>query len=83
VRLPAFDGRGHPTHVRGVTSVPGLSVLGLPWLHTWGSGRFSGVARDAGYLAEHVAARLAGSHDAPGPTPGPALAAAGAAPPVG
>jgi putative flavoprotein involved in K+ transport len=31
--------------------------LGLPWLYTWGSGRFSGVARDAAYLAEHIEAR--------------------------
>ncbi|WP_341891464.1 MSMEG_0569 family flavin-dependent oxidoreductase [Variovorax sp. YR752] len=49
-----FDGRGHPQHRRGVSSVPGLYFLGLPWLHTWGSGRFSGVARDAQYLAEQI-----------------------------
>ncbi|WP_336030712.1 MSMEG_0569 family flavin-dependent oxidoreductase [Geodermatophilus sp. FMUSA9-8] len=82
VRLPAFDGRGYPTHVRGVTSVPGLSVLGLPWLHTWGSGRFSGVGRDAGHLADHVAARLAGAPRA-GLDRELALAAAGPAPTVG
>ncbi|MPQ98922.1 MSMEG_0569 family flavin-dependent oxidoreductase [Modestobacter sp. I12A-02628] len=57
VRVPVFDGRGYPTHHRGVTSVPGFHVLGLPWLHTWGSGRFSGIARDAEFLAEHVAGR--------------------------
>jgi hypothetical protein len=33
--------------------------LGLPWLYTWGSGRFSGVARDAEYLAEYIKARVA------------------------
>jgi putative flavoprotein involved in K+ transport len=59
VKAPAFDGTGYPTHHRGVTSVPGLHVLGLPWLHTWGSGRFAGVARDAEHLADRVAARLA------------------------
>jgi len=59
VHLPAFDGRGYPTHTRGVTSVPGLSVLGLPWLYTWGSGRFSGIARDAEHLAGHIGGRLA------------------------
>jgi putative flavoprotein involved in K+ transport len=32
--------------------------LGLPWLYTWGSGRFSGVARDAEHLAAHIKARL-------------------------
>lgn len=54
---PAFNGRGQPSHVRGVTAVPGLYFIGLPWLHTWGSGRFSGVARDALYLAEQIEAR--------------------------
>ena len=57
VRVPVFDGRGYPTHHRGVTSVPGFHVLGLPWLHTWGSGRFSGVGRDAEHLAGVVAGR--------------------------
>jgi putative flavoprotein involved in K+ transport len=51
-----FNGRGHPQHVRGVTRQEGLYFLGLPWLHTWGSGRFSGVARDALYLAERIEA---------------------------
>jgi putative flavoprotein involved in K+ transport len=37
--------------------VPGLYFLGLPWLHTWGSGRFSGIARDANYLADYIVAR--------------------------
>jgi putative flavoprotein involved in K+ transport len=58
IDLPVFNGRGQPTHVRGVTSVPGVYFLGLPWLYTWGSGRFSGVARDAEYLAEHIEARV-------------------------
>lgn len=52
---PVFNGRGQPQHERGVTALPGLYFLGLPWLHTWGSGRFSGVARDAQYLAEVIA----------------------------
>ena len=50
IDLPVFDGRGQPAHVRGVTAVPGLYFLGLPWLYTWGSGRFSGVARDAKHI---------------------------------
>jgi putative flavoprotein involved in K+ transport len=59
VDLPVFNGRNQPSHVRGVTPVPGAYFLGLPWLFTWGSGRFSGVARDAEYLAEHIKARVA------------------------
>jgi putative flavoprotein involved in K+ transport len=49
-----FNGAGHPKHYRGVTAQLGLYFLGLPWLYTWGSGRFSGIARDARYLAEHI-----------------------------
>ncbi len=55
LEAPVFNGRGHPVHLRGVTAQPGLYFLGLPWLHTWGSGRFSGVARDAHFLAEQIA----------------------------
>jgi putative flavoprotein involved in K+ transport len=63
VDLPVFNGRGQPSHVRGVTPVPGAYFLGLPWLYTWGSGRFSGIARDAEHLVQHIKERhgLAGS----------------------
>ncbi len=54
IEVPVFDGRGYPTHDRGVTASPGLYFLGLPWQHTWGSGRLSGVADDAEYLAERI-----------------------------
>jgi putative flavoprotein involved in K+ transport len=57
IDLPAFDGRGHPTFKRGVSPVPGLYFLGLPWLNTWGSGRFLGVADDARHLVETIAAQ--------------------------
>jgi putative flavoprotein involved in K+ transport len=59
VDLPIFDGAGYPNHTRGVTSSPGVYVLGLPWLYSWGSGRFVGVVRDAGYLAERITSHLA------------------------
>ncbi|CAN7350263.1 MSMEG_0569 family flavin-dependent oxidoreductase [Bosea sp. LjRoot9] len=52
--VPVFNGGGHPAHQRGVTSQEGVYFLGLPWLHTWGSGRFSSVARDAAFLAERI-----------------------------
>ncbi|MGW5383579.1 MSMEG_0569 family flavin-dependent oxidoreductase [Nocardia sp. NPDC003963] len=55
LRVGVFDGEGHPCHNRGVTTTPGLYFLGLPWLHTWGSGRFAAVARDAEYLAGRIA----------------------------
>ena len=53
----AFDGAGAPEHDRGVTPVPGLCFVGLPWLNTWGSGRFSGIAEDAGHVADAILAR--------------------------
>jgi putative flavoprotein involved in K+ transport len=58
VDVPVFDGKGYPSHDRGVTSVNGLYFLGLPWLYTWGSGRFSGIARDAEYLSDYIASKM-------------------------
>lgn len=58
VDAAVFNGRGQPMHHRGVTRQAGLYFLGLPWLHTWGSGRFSGIARDAQYLAQRIAAKI-------------------------
>lgn len=55
VQVGVFDGAGHPTHQRGATATPGLFFLGLPWLHTWGSGRFEAIARDAEHLAGVIA----------------------------
>ena len=57
VNVPVFDGKGYPNHDRGVTSASGLYFLGLPWLYTWGSGRFSGIARDAEYLSDYITKR--------------------------
>ena len=58
VQVPVFDGHGYPGHDRGVTPVRGLYFLGLPWLYTWGSGRFSGIARDAAHVVDHLAATV-------------------------
>jgi putative flavoprotein involved in K+ transport len=58
VEVPIFDDRGYPRHQRGVSEAQGLYFLGLPWLHTWGSGRMSGVGRDAEYVVNHLAKRL-------------------------
>jgi putative flavoprotein involved in K+ transport len=51
---PVFNGRGYPAHTRGITPIDGLYFVGLPWLHTWGSGRFSGVARDAEFIVHAI-----------------------------
>lgn len=55
IELPVFDASGYPDHTRGVTREPGLYFLGLPWLYTWGSGRFCGVGNDAQHLAKWIA----------------------------
>jgi putative flavoprotein involved in K+ transport len=54
LHAPVFDGAGRPQHLRGVSPVPGLYFLGLPWLHTWGSGRFAGIERDAAHIASQL-----------------------------
>jgi len=46
-------------NVRGITAIPGLSVLGLPWLHTRGSALLGYVKDDAAWLASHIRVDLA------------------------
>jgi putative flavoprotein involved in K+ transport len=59
IDVPFLDDTGYPDHHRGVVRrTQGLYVLGLPWLHTWGSGRFASVARDAEHLAGEIAALI-------------------------
>jgi putative flavoprotein involved in K+ transport len=43
---------------RGITPVRGLSILGLPWLHTRGSALLGFVKDDAAWLAGHVSREL-------------------------
>ena len=52
--FPIFDDRGYPRYERGVTEVPGLYFIGLHWMHTQGSGLFSGVGRDAEYIVGQI-----------------------------
>ena len=64
VQIPIFDGTGYPVHRRGVTPESGAYVLGLPWLWTWGSGRFLSVGRDAEFLVRYELARRDGAKEA-------------------
>jgi putative flavoprotein involved in K+ transport len=50
--LPILDEFGVPRHVRGVTEVPGLTMVGALWQHNPGSANLIGVHLDAAYLAE-------------------------------
>ena len=54
LQAPVLDSLRRPLQQRGVTQVPGLYFLGLHWMHTFKSGLFSGVGRDAEHLAEHT-----------------------------
>ena len=47
-------------HQRGITPVPGLTFIGLPWQHTRSSALLGFVKDDAAWLAEHVTAAVAG-----------------------
>jgi putative flavoprotein involved in K+ transport len=57
IDLPVLDARGEPLHVKGITEVPGLYFLGLPWLSTVNSSFLAGVGDDAARLAEHIVGR--------------------------
>ncbi len=54
IDIPVFDDRGYPEYERGVTNFPGLYFVGLHWMHTWGSGLFYSVGRDAEYIADQI-----------------------------
>ncbi|MCJ2069522.1 MSMEG_0569 family flavin-dependent oxidoreductase [Methylobacterium sp. J-030] len=56
--VSVFNGAGSPKHKRGVTQEDGVSFIGLPWLNTWGSGRFGAVGRDAEFIAQVIQRRL-------------------------
>jgi putative flavoprotein involved in K+ transport len=43
-------------HERGISPVPGLSFIGLPWQHTRGSALLGFVKDDAAWLADRIAA---------------------------
>ena len=50
----AIDPTGTPIHRRGVSPVPGLYFLGLPWQHTRGSALLGFVGADAAYIADDM-----------------------------
>jgi putative flavoprotein involved in K+ transport len=57
IKADTFDDRGRPVHERGVSKVPGLYFLGLPWLSRRASSFIWGVWHDADYLAGQIAER--------------------------
>jgi putative flavoprotein involved in K+ transport len=55
IDLPITTAGGGIAHRRGVTDVPGLYFLGLPWQHTRGSALLGGVKDDAEHITTHIA----------------------------
>ena len=51
----ALSENGEPVHSRGMSPVDGLYWIGLPWLHTKGSGFLGFLGRDATFLAHEIA----------------------------
>ena len=72
VELPVFDDRGQVKHQRGVTELPGLYFLGLPWQHTRGSALLGWVKDDAEFIAQRIGA-FARSQATAGAAPAPLL----------
>lgn len=54
LKLPVLDAKGKPRQRRGVSAVPGLYFLGLPWLSRRGSSFIWGVWHDAKFIADQV-----------------------------
>ena len=57
LRVPVLDRHGQIAHSRGVTSVPGLYVLGLKFQYRRNSTFVDGVASDARFVATHLMMR--------------------------
>jgi putative flavoprotein involved in K+ transport len=57
--VPGAVADGQVVHERGISPVPGLHFLGLPWQYTRGSALLGFVKDDAAWLAERLAAESA------------------------
>nr|WP_312307962.1 MSMEG_0569 family flavin-dependent oxidoreductase [Acinetobacter variabilis] len=63
IDLDIFEASGYPKHERGVTLDADVTFIGLPWLHTWGSGRFLDIAKDAEFVSNHIIKQLKTTSD--------------------
>ena len=55
--IPVLDEWNYPRHSRGVTEVPGLYAVGLPWLTKHASSTVAAVGMDAEYVVGHLTGR--------------------------
>src|SRR5690242_8243584 len=65
IRIPGVTRDGKVAHRRGVTDIPGLYFLGLPWQHTRGSALLGFVHEDAAYLAGRITTNARATQPAP------------------
>ncbi|HSG47901.1 MAG TPA: NAD(P)/FAD-dependent oxidoreductase [Longimicrobiales bacterium] len=61
LHVPVLDSRGEIRHTGGITSSPGLYVLGLNFLRRRSSSFLAGVGQDAQELSDHIAAVRSGT----------------------
>jgi putative flavoprotein involved in K+ transport len=54
IEVPGVVDNGEVLHRRGITEVPGLSFIGLPWQHTRGSALLGFVKHDAAWLVDRI-----------------------------
>lgn len=59
LEVDGFDESGAPIHQRGVSSVPNVYFLGLPWQSRRGSTFLWGVWHDAKFIADQIAIQRA------------------------
>ncbi|GGG27468.1 flavin-containing monooxygenase [Hymenobacter glacieicola] len=50
----ALSPEGEPRHERGLSPVPGLAFLGLPWLHSRRSALMGGAGADAQFVVDYL-----------------------------
>jgi len=72
----AFDAQGHLRHDRGVLDVPGLYMLGLPFMRRRQSSFIHGCEDDVREICAHLVTHLRAGPAAPAPVPTPREAVA-------
>jgi putative flavoprotein involved in K+ transport len=75
LKFDVLDQEGKPKHSRGVSTVPGLYFLGLPWLSRRGSSFIWGVWHDARFIADQIGIQRAYESYRPPATPAKAKGA--------
>ena len=58
MHIPGIVGDGHVIHRPGITDIPGLYFLGLPWQHSRGSALLGFLREDAANLADRITSRV-------------------------